>query len=42
MKMKNWFQKCLIGILIAALCLTVVPVDTFAATKSSLPALHVE
>lgn len=42
MKNKNWFQKCLIGMLIAALCLTVVPAGTFAATKSSLPALYVE
>ena len=41
--MKTWLKKCLMGILIAALCLTGIPVGVQAATaKSTLSALHVE
>ena len=40
--MKTWLKKYLTGILIAALCLTGIPIGTQAATtKSKLSALHV-
>ena len=41
--MKTWLKKCLTGILIAAICLTGIPVGVQAATtKNTLSALHVE